>query len=829
MLKISLSSLRISALLAMSAIISQQAAASIFPYAPSLLASVTWQNDQIFTLNGLAPLFGNQDGFFYGDLDGHYSSGGTYYVAPGVGGRIVNDNQMWGASLFGDFTRTDPRGNFWVISPGVEWASPHFDVHVNGYIPPKNRRSVGGLYFDSQLGIFSHARFNGHNEFDEIVSYSTVIGRGFDTEAGFSFPFQDLWARAYAGNYYFKMPSRLHNVNGVAAGLTMPINRYVALDIHDSYDSYRHNQVGISLQFRFGGNQAFSTDVHTRLQDAMVRHVGMWNMGSGTIAQREIHDTGTASLYRSNIWFFSNSSSVSGSPMGVTQASCTYENPCSSFNQSTVNAINALSPNANIYLGPGSYDMTGTTTDGINAFTLNSGQSIYGRASGYAAPATGTDRPLLNGAVQALGNNTLDSLRISATDQLVTSTDDENIYTGLYIPTTASGSAVTVSNSSISASATDNGVSKTGVVDGIRANGGSLTLSDSSISASNAGTGDSSSQAIGVEMYNDAALTSTDTTYASTASDAGWAIALYTGGTGTANVTGGTITATSALYRATGAYFSSSSVDTLTNVAVTATNGSLSSSDSSVGVYMNSTASVTITGGTVSSAATGGGYAYGLSAFGSSVLTANNVAIQAEGISDWAAGVRAGSSSTVTMTGGSLTAEASGSGTAFGIRSNTSGDVTLSNTTMSAVADTGKAYGIYNYGSGDLGLSDVILSATSSAGETIGFFQYGSGSTTITNGNISATSGGSAQAAAVQTYAGATTLSGTTVTVTSVSGNAYAFDNAGGTIASSGVTVAANSTSGTASIENGVDSNITFSGSNTCTVNGSPEDPDPCA
>ena len=97
--------------------------------------------------DGMLPVYGNQDHLAYFDLMADYASDATYLMSPGGGYRMINNNQILGAYFFGDNERTASGSHFSVLSPGVEWMSPHWDAHVNGYFPTETEEQSGSSYF----------------------------------------------------------------------------------------------------------------------------------------------------------------------------------------------------------------------------------------------------------------------------------------------------------------------------------------------------------------------------------------------------------------------------------------------------------------------------------------------------------------------------------------------------------------------------------------------------------------------------------------------------------------------------------------------------------
>lgn len=385
--------------------------------------SATGTSVGILGADGMLPIYGNHEGFLFGDLMGDGATDSTFLVSPGAGYRHIIDNQMLGAYFFGDYEKVSLGENFWVVSPGVEWANAHWDAHVNGYFPTSQSEQMGPAVFANTLGDNSQVAFETgtHNQYDELVASYDVIGNGVDAEFGYSFAGENNYrSRVYVGGYYYQ-PQDVENITGVTAGFEQPLSKNLSVTIMNSYDPVSLYTIGAAVKLTFGGeSNTYSNDVHDRLFDTVQRHVGIIGTGAGTYDQENQEDLGMGLEY-DNIYFTSPNGTGDG----------TYGNPAA-LTQTELNAINAESPNsARIYLqGDSVYTVDSTTAgtpenpDKYNDYGLYvyNGQDLYGRSSDYTAPANSSDQPEIqvdtangyNGFVTQGGENTFSDLNIIA-------------------------------------------------------------------------------------------------------------------------------------------------------------------------------------------------------------------------------------------------------------------------------------------------------------------------------------------------------------------------------------------------------------------------------
>jgi hypothetical protein len=140
------------------------------------------------------------------------------------------------------------------------------------------------------------------------------------------------------------------------------------------------------------------------------RYLANLGHGSGIPSKTLLYGMGRGSgstLISNSITFFSQT----GTPNtggNLTIVNCTFENPCgpNDFTQAGVNSLNPILPNTMFYFNGGTYP----AVNGVNALTLNNGQSVSSRIADYSAPATGATRSTFNGNFNLSGNNTLDGV-----------------------------------------------------------------------------------------------------------------------------------------------------------------------------------------------------------------------------------------------------------------------------------------------------------------------------------------------------------------------------------------------------------------------------------
>jgi hypothetical protein len=402
---------------------------SWFPYLPRLSGTGWVSNNQdILQGDAMAALFGNPQNILWLDAQAKNALDSSWSVDPGVGYRYVyNDERIFGAYLFADSSRALNGGHtFWDLSPGLESMGRLWDFRINGYFPYNRRRVFISQGFADEYDQYQFVTFAGRTEYDKILTLYQQIGNGVDGEIG-------RWIvpglTAYVGAYYFSAgPSTSglvnpQNIKGFAARAQYEFNPRLALEINDTYDNVLHDTILGGVRFTLGGlgNSAQDrSDISSRLLDSVERSLATQGQGVAVPVQNQLQLTqlnSSNAAERSNIWFFNpgGSPSYGGGDVTINANSCTFENPCSpaAFTQDNINAINGFAPGANFYLATATYTI-GTSTGTPTAMTLNADQSIFGREPGFAMPATGSDRPILEGGLIIPSDTTatIDSIQL---------------------------------------------------------------------------------------------------------------------------------------------------------------------------------------------------------------------------------------------------------------------------------------------------------------------------------------------------------------------------------------------------------------------------------
>lgn len=397
--------------------------------------SATQSNISIFNTESMLPVWSNGNHMTYADLAGGYGTDDTYVVSPGLGYRGIYHNQIFGAGLFADYERTSLGENFWVMSPGVEWMSAHWDAHVNGYFPIQSRQQTGSQNWADNFGIYEYGDPHGNSFDNALITPYTVIGNGVDTEVGYSFDQGDhLRSRIFLGGYYYH-PQEVYdvgNINGATAGFTKALSKKFTVSLVNSYDNLNHYTLGISLTATFGGDSnTYSDNVEDRMLDLVDRHVGIIGTGAGAYDQQSYQVTGFGTEH-------DNVEYVSPNGTGVG----TYEDPAP-LTQDSLNAFNEQFADGSLIFVQGgtnaNYELTST-------LSLYSDQNIYGRTEDYKAPAASDEQP----KIQAFFTEYNDGFNIMNgvnTISDITILGQEGSGSGIYI---AGNSDVTLSNVNVS-------------------------------------------------------------------------------------------------------------------------------------------------------------------------------------------------------------------------------------------------------------------------------------------------------------------------------------------------------------------------------------------
>ncbi len=462
----------------------------------------------------MVPIMGDENTVWYEDLLAQYSSDNNGSVSLGSGLRFATAyDQIFGVNVFVDYNDTDGQGNYWFISPGLEWMGLRWDLHLNGYIPISNQETFIDQAFGNTLGISTDVVNTGHVQFDNLFNVYAATGPGVDADFGYRW-FAAFPLKSYIGGYHFS-PKLGSDINGGRIKLVYPLNHRVSVMAEDSYDNTYHNTFAAGISFTLGG-QAHDykpQNIRDRILDPVDRNISDLTRGNTVPVIQTQQDTGITAVFRNNVQFFTAVGGNNYNPANQAN-NCTFENPCnaSSFNQDVLAAINQFSPNAVFYFNTGNY----SAINGSDAITLYNGQSFYGRTLDFRLAANGNQRPLFIGGFILSGNNTLDSIRVyqqgteivrgltadGATNLLVNNSEigDPNLSQGSYTRAIelSNGSTMTVNNSTITANPAN--LSPPFETYGVLAqSGSSITINNSTVTSnlpSNSGGGNETSYGI---------------------------------------------------------------------------------------------------------------------------------------------------------------------------------------------------------------------------------------------------------------------------------------------------------------------------------------------
>lgn len=416
-------------LLTQPALAAKSSSNTAFPLKPRTIldGTVTTAGASFAEGDVMIPLYGSTDAMLFADVTGSAVTNSGWYGSLGAGYRQIYGNYLSGAYVFGDYSRTTNGNGFWVLNPGVEMFSASWDTRINGYIPMSNSVVVNGpTVAGNVIGISKNVTFNNHQQYDHLYGLFEEMGQGLDTEVGYTFE-RANHTRVFGGAYFFNFnQAQPNNMNGAIAGVEMPVNKNITLVMRDSYDNVQKNTFAFTVRFTAAGmDKSGPNDVHNRMLDRIDRHLATLGTGIAIPAQRQFGDTGERILFRDNIAFFNPGGSTSTT---LTADSCTFEHPCSPtiFNQTTVNTLNTVLPNTNFYLAPAQYlraapalalphahMLLAAEPANPNMITVNNGQSIFGRTDDFKIAGYFRNQfPVLNGSIDAAGNNTFQSFQL---------------------------------------------------------------------------------------------------------------------------------------------------------------------------------------------------------------------------------------------------------------------------------------------------------------------------------------------------------------------------------------------------------------------------------
>lgn len=417
-----------------------------FPFTPRVSIWGSSGSTTVGEGDAMVPFWGNPNQIFFGDGTVKYGESGSWLGSAGLGLRkIVHDTTLLGGYFFTDYNKTSDGNYFTVINPGVELMTNQWDAHLNGYVPVGEKNAIMDVSTATQLNMPNLVFFTGHAEYDPVFNLIENVGPGVDAEVGYTFnPFSLKRTRIFGGAYHFD-PKYTSNINGVVAGIEIPFKYpQTSFEVQDSYDNVNNNTLLITLRINFGGlDKTGAPTIQDRMLDRIPRHLGTLDVGDGIPSQKKLRATGGALTLQDNIWFFN----PGGTPTFIQGfQNCTFEHPCLGLAQSQIDTINSLSPKANFYFSPGTYNnpLVGT------AFSFYNGQNIFGRTSDFKQLATGNDRALLNDSILLNGNNDVYNIQVFANSELNVTTGGMTlpIHTGILATSSATGT-INISNTSV--------------------------------------------------------------------------------------------------------------------------------------------------------------------------------------------------------------------------------------------------------------------------------------------------------------------------------------------------------------------------------------------
>ena len=469
---------------------------SVFPSDGRATLSSTLSNYGIVSGDVMHSLYGNHEGFLYGNLMGDYSNDDSFVASPGFGIRTLQSNQIFGAHLYTDYARTRSGQKFLTVSPGIEWMNTRWDTSVNLYLPTE-RVKQSGAAFPGGVAFETGT----HNQYDTVLTPYTVIGNGMDVAAGYSFAgYRDLRSRVYGGAYYYDTPLDARNIAGLTAGVELPLSNRFKISLSNSYDKIGKYTVGFKVALSVGADTTTMSDnVHDRAADPVQRHIGIIGTGAGTIAQQAVKEQRT--LQYDDVYFLSPTGNGNG----------TFGN-AAGLNQTTLNLANVQNPSGSrIYLQGGAtanYAVNSTTagqsTNPNNDFglVLHDHQDVFGRSADYKTAVAGNAQPQIlvdglnnyNGFILGGTQNTLSDLTIRSNAGYINGS----------VPTTSTG-IVAYNESAGNQTITLTNTNISGLADGMYAQNdsatGTLTINATRSSFNNNG-GDSGLDNIQVTGYN---------------------------------------------------------------------------------------------------------------------------------------------------------------------------------------------------------------------------------------------------------------------------------------------------------------------------------------
>lgn len=400
-------------------------------------------------------------------------------LSAGLGTRGITSTALGrgvvGAYLFTDYYQTSLNSQFWQLNPGIEWLKEQYEVRLQGYIPVNKRNQTYLNTYASNIPVSvindsgnanTLSGATAHSMFDTPVSLMEEAGPGVELEAGRFIDYgRGMWLRV--GGYHFSY-NNANSINGVEANIEATINKNVSLLIQDNYDNQNKNRFSVGLRVSFGGASAPQNSLEKQMTSPIIRHIARQSYGEAEPTRTNFKATGPTNTF-SNVWFFGPGGMY---PVGAatTFSNCTAEHPCSTIDSATAAKIATLSPDAELFFETGSYIIP--DNGGSDWVELQDGQSVWGRNTGWMTPATGSNRPLINGALlwgadnSVIASGFIYNMQVSNTNQVIPLADFTNGDSNDSVFAVAATGNLTVQNSVMQATNTNDNVTVLGIAAG---------------------------------------------------------------------------------------------------------------------------------------------------------------------------------------------------------------------------------------------------------------------------------------------------------------------------------------------------------------------------
>lgn len=493
------------------------------------------------SIQDLLPILGTPTKILYLDEEYKVASMSEYFLGFGSGARFMeaigkNNEIIVGGFADATYQKTI-EASTWYFNPGLELFTINQNIIAQFYYPFTAKQIYASTLasnmpstIDNQNEIDQYTSRIGHNIFDTEGQLVQEFARGFEVELDQYEPiFLNTWFSI--GGYYFDFPSA-QAITGVEVNLElrMVYNQEddFAINVQENYDSQDHNQVTLGLIYRFGGHH----DEHyhklaNRMEEIPNHHIA--RPGHAIVAPSSsvfVPSGIPQSIVSSSNWYFSATGTDQGT--NISLANCTNENPCKTLTQDIADGIQTINPNASLYFSTGTYNLPNNpNVNNASVVLMNDGQKIFGRTLNWESTATGSARPLINGALfwgDNSGNVTkrnssgsIDSMQINNSNVLIpasvsgfNSTSIAAIALGATNKLTINNTAITafsntaasqaigswtlngalnVTSSSVSATAAGNGIvsSNEYYAYGLHSQNGAINLTDSTVSVSTDG------------------------------------------------------------------------------------------------------------------------------------------------------------------------------------------------------------------------------------------------------------------------------------------------------------------------------------------------------